>query len=215
MDCCGALDQQPLDPDRTGLIQAAIEKLAQTAPVYWAVFDPSFDPILLPPHTDQFLKHLFQSPDRSNPAKPVSDALRFQRRRLSDDLSGSTAIHVNLSTSAGNLACHACMLDYGGHDRAWLLRFVASGPTEDFDLLARIGITGREAEILAYLPLGYTNRDIADAMEITVNGVKKHLRRIGRKLDAGGRTEILYKALMKKREIALLEGLVRLSGGDP
>jgi DNA-binding CsgD family transcriptional regulator len=209
VDWCGAFKQQPLDQALPELIQAAIEKLAQTAPFYWGVFDTGLQPLYIPPHAARFLNHVCHYP-----AEHLSEALHCALQRVSVDLPGSNTIHVDLSTPAGNLACHACMLEYGGHDRAWLLRFVPNGPTEDFDLLMRIGITAREAEILSYLPLGYANRDIADAMDITVNGVKKHLQHIGRKLGAGGRTEILYKALMKKREIALLEEIVKISGGD-
>jgi DNA-binding CsgD family transcriptional regulator len=81
-----------------------------------------------------------------------------------------------------------------------VLQIDPHGCSEDFSALTKQGFSAREIETLSYLPLGYTNRQIAMAMGITVDGVKKHLKNLGRKLEATGRSEILYRALwLKKR----------------
>lgn len=71
----------------------------------------------------------------------------------------------------------------------------------DFQILSRIGLTKREIETLSYLPLGYTNQQIATAMAISVSGVKKHLRNLGKKLNTAGRLETLFRALSLKEEL--------------
>ncbi len=76
-------------------------------------------------------------------------------------------------------------------------------PSEDFSILSSIGITQREIEELEYLPLGYSNQQIALAMDIKEITVKKHLRNAGRKLDASVRTELLYNAMVKKKSLTI------------
>ena len=78
----------------------------------------------------------------------------------------------------------------------------SSGSNGDFQILSRIGITKREIETLSYLPLGYTNQQIATAMEISVSGVKKHLKNLNKKLDAAGRLETLLCAMSLREELA-------------
>lgn len=71
----------------------------------------------------------------------------------------------------------------------------------DFSVLRRIGLSGKECEVLSFLPLGYTNAQIGEALLIKEVTVKKHLRRAGERLGAQGKTEILYRALQRKRDV--------------
>ncbi len=71
----------------------------------------------------------------------------------------------------------------------------------DFSSLARIGLTEREIETLTYLPFGYTNSQIAGAMNLREITIKKHFRHIGRKLKAKRKTEILSNALLQVQEL--------------
>jgi DNA-binding NarL/FixJ family response regulator len=87
------------------------------------------------------------------------------------------------------------------------VRFEPHGNTETFSELAVLGLTEREIEALSYLPLGYTNKQIAMAMSIGEDGVKKYFKRLSRKLNASGRTELLYQALTLKRTIKLYGSL--------
>ena len=61
-------------------------------------------------------------------------------------------------------------------------------------------LTPRELEVLHLLGEGYSNRDIAEALVITVNGVKKHASNIYGKLGVHSRTQ----AVVRARELGLL-----------
>jgi DNA-binding CsgD family transcriptional regulator/tetratricopeptide (TPR) repeat protein len=52
-----------------------------------------------------------------------------------------------------------------------------------------LGLTKREAEVLALIARGYTNREIADALVISVKTADHHVSHILRKLDAPNRLE--------------------------
>lgn len=76
-----------------------------------------------------------------------------------------------------------------------LVRLVRHAAREDFSRLYYFGLTPREIETLEYLPLGYTNKQIAMAMDIQEVSVKKHLRNAGDKLGGASKTETLYLAM--------------------
>jgi transcriptional regulator EpsA len=54
-------------------------------------------------------------------------------------------------------------------------------------------LTARETEVAEHLSLGRTNAHIAGSMNISVNTVKNHIRRIFEKLGASNRTEAMAK----------------------
>jgi DNA-binding CsgD family transcriptional regulator len=62
-------------------------------------------------------------------------------------------------------------------------------PTSADDEAARLGLTAREREVLALLALGRTNRQIADALFISVNTAGVHVSNILGKLGVTGRGE--------------------------
>lgn len=59
----------------------------------------------------------------------------------------------------------------------------------------RLGLTGREAEVLMDVAQGRTNQQIASSLYVSPLTVKTHLQRIYRKLGVGGRAEALARAL--------------------
>ena len=61
-------------------------------------------------------------------------------------------------------------------------------------------LTGREMEVLHLLGEGRSNREIAEALVITVNGVKKHASNIYGKLGVHSRTQ----AVVRAQELGLL-----------
>ena len=61
-------------------------------------------------------------------------------------------------------------------------------------------LSGRETEILRRVSRGFSNREIADQLSITVGTTKGHLHRIFGKLDVRNRTAAVAKA----RELGLL-----------
>jgi DNA-binding CsgD family transcriptional regulator len=57
------------------------------------------------------------------------------------------------------------------------------------DEAGALGLTAREAEVLRLLALGYTNRDIASELTISVKTASVHVSNILRKLDVPGRVQ--------------------------
>ena len=84
-----------------------------------------------------------------------------------------------------------------GGQSFYLLHLIDKRSPDDFSPLCDCGLTAREIEVLNYLPTGYSNAQIAMALGIKEITVKKHLKTIGDKLGASGKTEILYTALAK------------------
>lgn len=66
--------------------------------------------------------------------------------------------------------------------------------------LASLGISMREAEVMALLAQGCPNKVIARRLEISPNTVKTHLSRLFEKLGAANRTEAIARA----RDLQLL-----------
>jgi len=58
-----------------------------------------------------------------------------------------------------------------------------------------VRLTDREAEVLAELRQGNSNKEIARALDIAETTVKLHLRSLSDKLNARNRTEIIIKAI--------------------
>jgi DNA-binding CsgD family transcriptional regulator len=83
----------------------------------------------------------------------------------------------------------------------------ALGPMEiSLDVLlaaSREGLTVVQAELLAYLVLGLTNQEIADATKVSVPTVRYRLTRLYRALDVSGRKA----AIVTARELGLSESL--------
>jgi DNA-binding NarL/FixJ family response regulator len=69
----------------------------------------------------------------------------------------------------------------------------AAGPAAADSDLARV--TPREEEILALLAKGYRYKEIAEALHLSVETIRTHLRRIYEKLHVGSRTEAVVKFL--------------------
>jgi DNA-binding NarL/FixJ family response regulator len=57
------------------------------------------------------------------------------------------------------------------------------------------GLTDREREIVTLLAAGRTNKELATELFLSPNTIRNHLHRIGRKLDAGSRLDIVIRAV--------------------
>lgn len=83
------------------------------------------------------------------------------------------------------------MIAYNLFPLAWVRSFHARqepGGEADFD---RYGITAREREIIALIGAGKTNREIADALSISLATVKDHNHNIFRKAGVRNRVELI------------------------
>lgn len=104
---------------------------------------------------------------------------------------------------SGYLAKHL-----GAAELVGALRSVAAGSTVVSDPPRRLGTTPerdwpgrakglseREAEVLALIADGHSNQEIADALYLSINSVKTHIRNAYRKLDLRNRAEAVRVAL--------------------
>jgi DNA-binding CsgD family transcriptional regulator len=62
-------------------------------------------------------------------------------------------------------------------------------------------LTRREAEVLVLVAEGKSNKEIADMLFISVNTVRNHLVRMGKRLRTGSRTELVARA----RRVGILD----------
>lgn len=76
--------------------------------------------------------------------------------------------------------------------------------TGDSEATVRPALSQRELQILTYVVEGHSNRSIADALFISTDTVKSHLKNIFEKLEVHNRSQAA--------KVAIREELVRLSG---
>jgi ATP/maltotriose-dependent transcriptional regulator MalT len=60
--------------------------------------------------------------------------------------------------------------------------------------LVRLGLSGREQEVLQLIAEGLSNQEIADRLFVSLNTVKTHCSRIFEKLDVRRRTQAIEKS---------------------
>ena len=70
----------------------------------------------------------------------------------------------------------------------------------DHGMIAKLGISSRELEVLDHLSKGYSNQEIADQLFVSLNTIKTHISNLYTKLDVDKRT----KAVSKAKELRLL-----------
>jgi DNA-binding NarL/FixJ family response regulator len=80
-----------------------------------------------------------------------------------------------------------------------LLVLSESAPATDASTFRALGLTRREAEVLALAGRGLRNRDIARELFISPTTVKKHLENSYRKLGVHSRTAALARAREGRR----------------
>lgn len=69
----------------------------------------------------------------------------------------------------------------------------APGFVPDQDLLAKMGISKREWEVLSLMAEGYSNQEIANQLFLSLNTVKTHSSNLFLKLDVKRRTQAIEK----------------------
>jgi DNA-binding NarL/FixJ family response regulator len=80
-------------------------------------------------------------------------------------------------------------------DRHTFLRIVEEVRTRAGGLSGLNSLTAREREVLELLAKGMTNKEIAEALVITPNTVKRHLKAIFEKLDVHTRSAAVAMAV--------------------
>jgi len=130
---------------------------------------------VLPPHVRDWLH-------RALPGAAAPDAVAVT--------DGSTDRRLNLSY-VGQIGAQEV-----------LLRIMDDSPRKDEDVLRKaLGVTHREAEVLAWIAKGKPNRDIAEILGLSPRTVNKHLEQIYSKLGVENRaaaTAVVVRALSPK-----------------
>lgn len=178
--------------------RVAIDALRNDSGNMSIVLDEFLRVIDLPLHVETFLSKYFQNAGRGSLPIPISGWIRSEiapSGRLGASL-GSWRLRIKLPDI--EILCQARTVVTEMNRTALLIRIIPHQRDIDFSILKTLGLTEREVETLSYLPLGYSNRQIAAAMQIEEITVKKHLKNVAGKLHAYGKTETLYKAIQKK-----------------
>jgi len=66
----------------------------------------------------------------------------------------------------------------------------------------RTELTERQEEVLRLIARGYTNAQIGEALGITLDGAKAHVREVMRKLDASSREDAVEMGSVEPAEAA-------------
>jgi DNA-binding CsgD family transcriptional regulator len=183
------------------LMYIAMQVLTASERLHWVLLNDALQPITVSDQTHGLITRLFGPHQPNHLPEELKSQLSLTVEEKCNNLLKGRACSFKLYLQQGHLICYLYPLLRGDCPSAYVLKLIPNGPSEDFTALKAIGLTERETMVLSYLPLGYSNAQIGIALDISEDGVKKHLRNIARKLDASGRAEILYKSILRKREI--------------
>lgn len=106
------------------------------------------------------------------------------KRAAPDDL-----VSAIRAVSQGNVFLHSTLAKF-------LMKEMAA-PSTDVEPAAVEELTPREQEVLTYIAEGYTNREIAEALIISIKTVDRHRENIMQKLNLHSRVELVKYAIEK------------------
>ena len=184
--------------------RVSVDKLAGTQKALSFTLNDRLDPVDIPKATELFIDRHFPSTGRQIIPKPIDHWIRHQiaTKGYLEPNSGPWVFRMRLPEL--DLYCKAYAVLSELRQMALLVMMIPHDRPMDFSILRSEGLTEREIETISYLPLGYSNKQIAMAMEIEEVTVKKHLKNSAQKLGTAGKTDTLYKIIQKKE---LLETL--------
>ena len=123
--------------------------------------------------------------------KALLEGIRLGAKgHLLKDVSLETLTNAIRLVAAGGTMIHPVVTER-------LLRGLQDAPLPRDEGYEAEGLTAREAEILRLMTGGYSNREIADALELSEGTVKNHVSNILSKLGVRDRTRAVLKAIEK------------------
>lgn len=122
---------------------------------------------------------------------PVAEWVAEERRRMFDD--GRPRIHRPLVSADGDRQLVVRFLP-GGGERPDVLAVDEHEPERVATELRRLGLTSREAEILAVMMRGVSTSEAARQLRVRSSTLNKHLQHIYRKLGVASRTAAIAAA---------------------
>lgn len=108
---------------------------------------------------------------------------------------GASGYLLKRSTPAEILAAISDIAEGGAPMSSQIARQVVASFQKTTPTLEPEGepLSERETEVLGYITKGYSGKEVADKMHISINTVKTHLKHIYQKLHVRSRTEILLR----------------------
>jgi len=178
--------------------RAALDNLFNIHPTLSIIFNDRLALVEIPLETEKFLnRHLSGGSRHAIPA-PIRKWIKTVIAPEGYLQPNTGPWEMALSLPDMELVCKAYAIVTEMNQLALLVRLFPHHRSMEFDPLAAEGLTPKEIEAISYLPLGYSNKQIAIAMGIKEVTAKKHLKNAALKLEAKGRTETLYQAIKKK-----------------
>jgi len=175
----------------------ALEQLIAHEPIRPVIFSESLRPIEIAPQTLTALAKIYGRQTMTALPREIMDwitAVAADR-----PLKPNTSPRIlTLQLPLGTLCCRAFIIKSARSQTVLLIKFKFQEATVSFAVLRNIGLTPKEISVLEYLPLGYTNQQIALAMGVKEVSVKKHIRNAAQKLGAANKTETLFRAMQEK-----------------
>jgi len=86
------------------------------------------------------------------------------------------------------------IIGYGSAGEVMIKVSPARRTSNEERLAKAFGLTGRESEVLFWLSLGKTNRDIGDILKLSARTVNKHLEQVFQKMGVDNRTSAAVRA---------------------
>ncbi|OPZ58706.1 MAG: Bacterial regulatory protein, luxR family [Deltaproteobacteria bacterium ADurb.Bin510] len=164
----------------------------------YVLFDERWAIVDFPSRSLNLLRSLYQDENLNTLPAEISDWLKLLAMLKSAP--GHTGSYVKTLTKR-RLELRFKNLRLPDGSSRGLLQLIDKRTVDDFTPLTACGLSQREIALLNYLPTGHTNAQIAAALGIREITVKKHLKSIGDKLGAAGKTEILYAAMDRLLEL--------------
>jgi len=186
------------------LKRVSIDKLAASQKALTMSFNDRLVPVDIPKETERFIRRYFPSADRRSIPDPIDNWISQQIAPKGCLEPNSGPWYFNICLPEMDLHCKAYTVVTDLKQLVLFVMLIPHNRPMDFSILQSEGLTKREVEAVSYLPLGYSNKQIAMAMDIEEVTVKKHLKNTAQKLGAVGKTDTLYKTIQKKE---LLETL--------
>lgn len=108
---------------------------------------------------------------------------------------GASGYLLKRSSPSEILAAIIEVMEGGSPMSSQIARKVVSSFQQAVPTIASDGepLSEREQEVLGFLTKGYSSKEIADKMHVSINTIKTHLKHIYQKLHVRSRTEILLR----------------------
>ena len=166
----------------------------ENADYHYLLLDHNLEIIDLPESTRGFLIAHFNDPLIRGLPAPLREWL--DGSETMDRSRGHKGVrHTIFKSSTGRIDCNLHVFDDSAGPSRALIVLHFSWEVDNFTPLGGLGLSPQEIRVLGILYAGKSNSMIAEHLGIKESTIRKHLRNIGKKLHAKGRTEILAKAI--------------------